>query len=88
MLFFCEIALCSTWGELSWIIITTRHFQWTDYQISLPSLHRVADDVGCGMNLLQVHISLLSDDYVEDPFEVVKVGDEAPGPWRCRTIKR
>lgn len=39
------------------------------------------------MNLLQVHISLLSDDYVEDPFEVVKVGDEAPGPWRCRIIK-
>lgn len=42
-------------------------------------MNRVADDVGCGMNLLQVHISLLSDDYVEDPFEVVKVGDEAPG---------
>ena len=30
------------------------------------------------MNLLQVHISLLSDDYVQDPFEVVKIGHEAP----------
>ena len=61
-----------------------------DYHYHLPfSMNRLSDIpspsrnglfafVGCGMNLLQVHISLLSDDYVQDPFEVVKIGDEAP----------